>query len=62
MPPAAHAALDKALNASLNAVPTVPGLPLLLRLGVDQRKSSFKSTTSALKAFVNSLHVLVCFS
>ena len=60
--PAAHSALDQALDSSLNAVPPVPCLPLLLRLGVDQRNSSFKSTTSALKAFVNSLHVLVCFS
>ena len=61
--PAAHGALDQTLNATLYAIrePFRPG-PLLLRFGVDQRNSSFKFTTSALNAFVNSLHVLVCFS
>ena len=61
---AADSALDQALYSTLNAVPRVPLLPvpLLLGFGVDQRKSSFKFTTSALKAFVNSLHVLCCSS
>ena len=36
MAAAAHPALDKALNSTLNAAPPVPCLPLLLGLGVDQ--------------------------
>ena len=42
-------ALDQTLNSSLNAVPAVSGSPLLLGLGVDQRKEFVrKSLTSAL--------------
>lgn len=37
---AAHFALDKILNPTLHAVQPMPFLPLLLCLGVDQRKSS----------------------
>ena len=41
-------ALDQTLNSPLNAVPPLSCFPLLLGLGVDQRKSSSKSLTSAL--------------
>ena len=44
----ARSALDKALDSTLNAVPQVPYLPLLLGLGVDQRMSSVKSLPRAL--------------
>ena len=44
----ARSALDKALDSTLNAVPQVPCLPLLLGLGVDQRMSSVKSLPRAL--------------
>ena len=58
MPPAAHAALDKTLNATLDAVRPVPVLPLLLSLGVDQRKSSFNSLVTRLEASI----ILLTFS
>ena len=48
MASAAHSVLDQALDSTLNAVPAVPLIVLLLGLGVDQRKSSVKSAPSAL--------------
>ena len=45
---AAHSALDKALDSTLNAVPPVPCFPLLLGFAVDQRMSSVKSLPRAL--------------
>ena len=40
--------LDQALDAPFNPVPRIPGIPLLLGLGVDYRKSSFISRATAL--------------
>ena len=62
MAAAAHPALDKALDSPLNAVPPVPRFPLLLGLGVDQRKSSFKSPASELNALTKTPYSLVCSS
>ena len=52
MPPAAHSALDKALNSTLHAVRPVPVLPLLLSLWVDHCKSSFNSLVTRLEASI----------
>ena len=48
LPSAARAALEKTLNSPLHAVPSVSVCPLLLSLDVDHRKSSVKSSVSAL--------------
>ena len=52
MPPAARPALDKVLDSTLNAVPSVPRFPLLLGFAVDQRMSSFISLTTALETLI----------
>ena len=49
---AAHSALDKALDSTLNAVPPVPCFPLLLGFAVDQRMSSFISLATALETSI----------
>ena len=48
LPSAARAALEKTLNSPLHAVRLVAVLPLFLSLDVDHRKSSVKSSVSAL--------------
>ena len=44
----ARPALDQALDSPRNPVPPSPGIPLLLGLGVDYRKSSSISLTTVL--------------
>ena len=58
MSQAAYSVLDTALNETLHAVRPVPVLPLLLSLGVDQRKSSFNSLVTLLEASI----ILLTFS
>ena len=58
MAAAAYSVLDTALNETLHAVRPVPILPLLLSLGVDQRKSSFNSLVTPLEASI----ILLTFS
>ena len=42
------ALLDQVLDSPRNPVPPIPGIPLLLGLGVDYRKSSSISRATAL--------------
>ena len=55
MPPAEHCALDKALNSTLHAVPSVSVIPLLLSLGVDHRKNSLISLVSGFETSIMAL-------
>ena len=57
---AARPGLDQALDSPRNPVPPIPGIPLLIGLGVDYRKSSFISLTTALDTLIISFRL--CWS